>query len=308
MLFELKEELYSYYLHGDDERSRQFAEMCFEAMNDRFVDGMSVTEQKLLQYDVICELFEPKIFKALPFYYEMGVVTSLSDGSRTAKGYNFTQANGWVYERNRHLFIDQDKALYEKRYNQALEKLYNICGAYNDVTQHFNLNYRPFLEMGARGIYERARGELANAKTDEEREFLEAVMSSMLLLKRIALKFYRCARDLLLTEENEEYRANLRIITETAPRIPWEAPRTLFEALELLLFMRSACGALEGIGINTFGRIDRDLIGFYEKDIRDGVITREGAYDLVKRHMSTRMHALHARKPLRGFFSGSMSA
>ena len=82
----LKNELYGFYLHGDVERSRTFAEHCFSIMESRFAEGMSVTEQKLLQYDVITEEFRPVLFRHLPFFYETGVLTSISDGARKAKG------------------------------------------------------------------------------------------------------------------------------------------------------------------------------------------------------------------------------
>ena len=47
----LKQELYDFYLHGDAERSKEFADKCFAIMDERFENGMTVTAQKLLQYD-----------------------------------------------------------------------------------------------------------------------------------------------------------------------------------------------------------------------------------------------------------------
>ena len=281
MFKKLREELYAYYLNGDAERAKALADKCFAIMDSRVRDGMSVTEQKLLQYDVICENFEPKIFPSAPFYYETGVLTSLCDGARRAKGHDFTQANGWVFERNRHLFIDQDKELYNRRFTQASEKLYNICGAYNDVSQHFNFNLRPFLKTGAKGVYERAERELVNAKNDSEREFIHSVMSGMLCFKRIAERFADCAELMLKDEGDAEFSKNLEIIAKTARRVPWEAPDSFYEALELMAFMRCAFGSLEGVGPNTFGRIDMDLIPFYRRDIERGSLTPDEAYRLV---------------------------
>ena len=93
----LREELYSFYLKGDAERSKAFAEKCFAILDSKYAEGMSVAEQKMLQYDVIAEEFEPVIFKYSPYFYETGVLTSLSDGARTAKGHGFIQAGGWTY-------------------------------------------------------------------------------------------------------------------------------------------------------------------------------------------------------------------
>ena len=278
---DLRNELYSFYLQGDAERSRAFAEKCFAIMDSKVTDEMTVTEQKLLQYDTITEEFEPVIFPSCPYFWETGVLTSLSDGARKAKGHGFLQANGWVFGRNQHLFIDQDPALYARRQAHMQEKLYLICGPYNDVSQHFNFNNRPILEGGLRGIYERADAELKNAKSADEVEFLESVKRGMLSLKKMAEKFAAKADMLLENEKDPERSKNLALISETARRVPWNAPETLYEALATLAFMRTALGSLEGIGPNTFGRVDKDLIGFYRSDIEKGILSPDGAYRLI---------------------------
>ena len=277
----LRNELYSFYLNGDVQRSKSFAEKCFAIMDSRYNDGMSVTAQKLLQYDVITEEFCPVIFRYSPYFYETGVLTSLSDGAREAKGHPFIQANGWAYTRNAHLFAEQDKDLWEHTRAQKTEQLYLICGPYNDVCQHFNYNCRPILEGGLKGIYQRAMSEIPKAKNVEEKEFLEAVCHGMLSLRRMAEKFSEKAKEMLESETDEECRHNLSLIEETAKRVPWEAPQTLYEALAALAFLRTAFGSLEGAGPNTFGRLDKDLIGFYRSDIEKGLITPEDAYRLI---------------------------
>ncbi len=281
MLTELRKELHDFYLQGDVERARSFADKCFAILDERVEDDMSVTAQKLLQYDVITEEFEPVIFRHAPYFYETGVLTSLSDGNRKAKDAPLIHANGWVYERNKHRFIEQDETLYQRRKAHLEEKLYLICGPYNDTSQHFNLNSRPFLSIGAKGIYAHAMAELATAKGDEETEFLQAVCHGMRSLRRMAKKFAQKAEAMLASETNERCRRNLRQIAEAAARIPWDAPRSFYEALATLAFLRTAMGSLEGVGPNTFGRVDKDLIDFYRADLQSGVLTQEDAYTLV---------------------------
>ena len=66
---EMREELKSFYWHGDEERSKSFAEKCFKIMDEKATPDMSVAAQKLMQYEVIAEEFEPVIFRNSPFYY-----------------------------------------------------------------------------------------------------------------------------------------------------------------------------------------------------------------------------------------------
>ena len=278
---DMKNELYQFYLHGDAERARAFAERCFAIMDARLEDGMSITAQKLLQYDVICEEFDPVIFRHSPYFYETGVLTSLSDGARKSKGNGFIQANGWVYERHKQLFIEQDEALYQRRLTQAKELLYLICGPYNDTSQHFNFNLRPFLEMGACGIARRAEEELLRATSNEEIEFLQAVIHGMHVLRRMAEKFAQKADALLQNEADEACQENLRLISRSARRVPWNAPQGFYEGLATVAFLRTAMGSLEGVGPNTFGRLDKDLIDLYRSDINAGVLTPEQAYRYI---------------------------
>lgn len=277
----LRKELTDFYWFGDEKRSKGFAEKCFKILDEKVIDTMTITEQKLLQYDVISDEFEPIIFKNSPYYFETGVLTSMSDGARIATKYGHMQANGWVYARNSHFLWEQDENLVNRRKNQGEEELYLICGAFNDDMQHFGFNNRPILENGLKGVYEKAENELKNAKTAEEKEFLNAVCHGMLTIKKMAEKFSDKAEKMLLLEKNETHIKNLSIISNTAKRIPWEKPENFYEALCTLAFMRKIVGSLEGIGPNTFGRIDVDLYPFYKEDIESGKLTEKSAYDLI---------------------------
>lgn len=278
---DLRKELRAFYGTGDEERSKSFAEKCFSVMDSLYEEGMSVAKQKMLQHTVISEEFCPVIFKSSSFYYETGVLTSLSDGARYAKGYGHTQANGWVWRKNSHFLWEQEESLVNKRKAQAEELLYLICGAFNDDYQHFNFNIRPILESGLKGIYEKAKKELNTAKNEEEVEFLNAVCHAMLCMKKMAEKFSEKAENMLKLEKNDAYRKNLLLIAETAKCIPWEKPRNFYEALNTLAFMRKVFGSLEGVGPNTLGRLDMDLYPFYENDIKNGTLTKEEAYELI---------------------------
>ena len=278
---QMRKELKAFYWQGDKERSKKFAEKCFALLDGKVTDQMTVLEQKLMQYAVIAEEFEPVIFHYSPFYYETGVLTSLSDGARKAKGSDFIQAGGWVFQRNRHLFFEQDPDIVARRQNQGDELLYLICGDFNDDSQHFNFNNRPILESGLKGIYEKAMVLKKKAQSDEEKEFLESVCQGMLMLRKMAEKFSEKAYELLKVETDEECKKNLELIAKTAKRVPWEKPETLYEALNTLAFMRKAIGTLEGVGPNTFGRLDMDLYPFYQADIENGRLTTDGAYDLI---------------------------
>lgn len=281
----LRSELYDYYLGDDEKRVKEFAEKCHAILDKKATDGMSALQHKVMQYQVIAEEFSPVIFKNSPFYFETGTLTSLSDGARFAKGYNFVQANGWTHMKNRDKFWNLDKEFLEAKRGQTEEKMYLICGPFNDTSQHFNFNNRPILEGGLKSVYEKAKAKLSDAVTNEQKEFLNSVCDGLLSLKKMAEKFSIAALELSKTETDDELKKNLELIADTASRIPWEKPETLYEALCALAFMRPALGALEGVGPNTFGRLDVDLHPFYKSDIESGILTKDKAYELISKFL-----------------------
>ncbi len=285
----LRTELQAFYYQGDDVRAKRLADKIFAILDSKKTDGMSPTELKMLQYDVIAEEFEPVLFRNCPYYFETSVLTSCSDGCgrATKKGQNFPQANSWADSQYSYLYKEHNPELFDKFKAQRSELLYLVCGDYWDSTQHFNFNNRPILEGGLKSVYEKARAGLSKAENDGEREFLNGVMAGMLALKKIAERFSKKACEMLSCETDEAVRKNLERIRDTAKRVPWEAPQNLYEALNTLAFMRKALGTLEGVGPNTFGRLDMDLYRFYRKDIEDGTLTEKQCYDLVAQFLVT---------------------
>ena len=277
----MREELKNFYYNVSDKNANEFCEACKKKLDALYTDGMSVYDMKLLQYKVISEDFKPIVFEHCPFYYETGVVGSHSDGAREFRG-RFNAA-GWTYWKGEHKFIDQDPELWALKDRQKAEIFY-LVGDYNDTAQHFQFNYRPVFEHGFKGVYEEAKRALDNAEDAGEREFLGAVCEGILTVKRISEKFAERAEELLKTfPDNENYKR----IAESAKRCPWEKPESFYEALNTLAFMRKVIGALEGVGPNTFGRVDMDLYPFYEKDIKTGKITEEEAYELIAKFLVT---------------------
>ncbi|MBR4865505.1 MAG: hypothetical protein IKU11_02360, partial [Clostridia bacterium] len=106
-----------------------------------------------------------------------------------------------------------------------------------------------------------------------------------LAMGRSAERFADRAEAMRAGENDPEARKYLKRIAETARRVPWEAPKTLYEALNTLAFMRKFVGTLEGVGPNTFGRVDVDLFPFYRADLEAGRLNGEEAYELISRFL-----------------------
>ena len=281
----MREELKNYYFEGTKEKCEEFRIKAFEILDKGYNEDMSPYDMKVFQYKTISDLLEPVLFFESPYYYETGTMWAHCDGARGLRG--VLHAGGWTHWKNQHLFIDQDKELYKLHCARTGELFYTTCGVYNDSSQHFNFDTRPILKVGLKGLYEKAKEGLKSASEPEEIEYLNATCEAMLVLKKISEKFSEKAKAMLLEAKSDAQIENLKLIADTAARVPWEKPQPLYEALNTYAFMRKAVGTLEGVGPNTFGRLDMDLYPFYKSDIEKGILNDEQAYDLISKFLLT---------------------
>lgn len=282
---ELREELTHYYWYEINDEAEAFRQKMFALLDDTRTPDMNGYARKALQYRMIAEYCTPRLFQASPFYHELGTMSAHCDGAGELRGH--IHAGGWNYGRSEHLFVDQDPELWKVRCEQGSRQLYLICGPYCDSRQHFTFNCKPLFRAGLKGLYDEAQAQLLQAETDDERDFLRAAMQGLLSLKLISEKFAEAADAALETARDPQERARLLRIREAAAYTPWQAPRTFYEALNLLMFCRTVCGALEGVGYNTFGRVDVELWPFYERDLAEGRLTKDEAYELIQAFLLT---------------------
>ena len=281
----LREELKDFYWYKVNDMSEKFMTECTAVLDSKKDENMSPYQMKALQYEVISDMFEPKIFKNSPFYYETGTMWAHCDGARELRGHS--HPGGWTYRNNSHLFREFDEELYKLRSAQLEEHMYLICGPYNDTIQHFTFYYPTVLEIGLRGVYEKAEKALNEATEKEEIEFLTTMCNGLLSLKKMSEKFALKAKKLVENENDLKIKANYERIYNSAMRTPWEKPETFYEVLNTFAFLRKTIGSLEGVGFNTFGRIDIELYPFYEKEIKNGSLTQDEAFELVKEFLIT---------------------
>ncbi|MBE6612084.1 MAG: hypothetical protein E7632_06295 [Ruminococcaceae bacterium] len=277
-----RKEHLTHYLNYADTLSQDFTDRLLSELDAQYDENMSAFAMKSLQYRMISEAVSPVLFRTNPFYFETGALHARSDGSPNYRGR--IQAGGWTMARRKHLAEVFAPDTLERRWIHGNHQLYLICGIFMDNSQHFKLNYAPILKGGLKSLYDKATAQLDGAN-NEEREYLEATRTGLMAIKRIGEKFAEAAIARMPEAQDEEECRNLRRISDTAARVPWEAPQSFYEALNTLAFLRKAIGTIEGAGFNTFGRVDIELLPFYEHDIASGKLTREDALDLITRFL-----------------------
>ena len=161
--------------------------------------------------------------------------------------------------------------------NKALDLFY--CKIIDNLStmewQHATADYTKVLRGGIKGIIATIDESL---KINTEKE----MQDYLLALKRVANALigwaHKCSdRALALSErvEKKEYKSNLIRLSEALKRVPENAPESFYEATLCIYLCFSA-------DPDSLGTLDRYLYPFYEKDIKEGQLTKEEAAEYLQ--------------------------
>ena len=191
----IKEKLQAFYFS----RPAPWGQDPHNPMLDTITDAAEKTNEtsayklKAIQYKTIAEIFQPKIFACVPFYYELATKNSYGDGSPFQPG---KHAGGWLTYRNYHLFRDENPEVFDQFKQQQSKHFHFTCGPYVDLV-HYCFSYTNVVKNGLKGIWEQAVSQLPNCKTQKEKEFIECGIEGLLAVKRIAERFAEEAKEFL---------------------------------------------------------------------------------------------------------------
>ena len=232
--------------------------------------------------------FVPVLFPDSPFYFEAGI----NGGYHRGEAAGETPQPGRVTRRLCDRFFKDRGLVPETAWARKAARCRHLfglsCGAFVDEV-HDLPPFHAVFTKGFGGIRREVGAALATCPADdpEGRAELEAMIDALDTIHVLQLRFSEKARELLsrgdvLTADQVN---NLRRIERTAVRCPWEPPRTFYEGLNTLWFMREMMAYVDGLCCNALGRPDAWLIDFYRRDLAEGRLTEEEARDLVAKFM-----------------------
>ncbi|MDR3141048.1 MAG: glycyl radical protein [Tannerellaceae bacterium] len=142
--------------------------------------------------------------------------------------------------------------------------------------------------FGLLDIKERIAGELKkldfmnDPEATDKQEELTAMSISCDAAIVFAERHAALACEMALTEKDPERVAELHKIAGVCRRVPAHAPRTFWEAIQMYWFVHlGTITELNGWDAMNPGHFDQHLIPFYEKELAQGSLTRDGAKELL---------------------------
>ena len=244
-------------------------------------DALDVRREEYLQ---VRKFVQPFLFHSSPFYFELGVnggwiQTWCNNGVESVPG-RLVDNICWRFYKEQDLVPDSVFARQDARNRLGLVL---CCGPFVD-NEHHVPPFRTILKKGFGGVRADVAAALAKCPADDPhgRKELETALVGLDTIHEIQLAFKREADARLaagVADAAEKRR--LERISESAARCPWEPPRTFFEGLNMLWFVREVLGYVDGTCQFSLGRPDAWLIDFYRADLAAGRLTKDEARDLV---------------------------
>lgn len=143
---------------------------------------------------------------------------------------------------------------------------------------NINVDYTKLLDVGLeekRKELERRKKDFQEAGKEKEAEYETALLRVLDAIGRFAERYRK-----------EAARIGNREVERLLGRVPRKRPKTFLEAL-MFLRMIHYCMWISFHYHNTLGRFDQYLYPYYEKDIREGRMTKEEALELLEEFFLT---------------------
>ncbi len=123
---------------------------------------------------------------------------------------------------------------------------------------------------------------LKDAEATEKLEELQAMNISCDAAIVFAERHADLAEEMAATETNEKRKNELLKIAEVCRWVPANAPRNLWEAIQMYWFVHlGTITELNGWDAMNPGHFDQHLTPFYEKEIAEGTLTRDEAKEII---------------------------
>lgn len=158
-----------------------------------------------------------------------------------------------------------------------------------DVQGHFVPGYDRVLEMGFRGIARSASERLtALVETDDDyarrKDFYEAAVICAEAVCEHSDRYAKLAAEMARSAPPERAR-ELEGIEARCRAVPANPPSSFAEAVQSLWMSQVAITVSYGMsGVLSPGRVDQYLSPYYESDAVRGLITRDGALELIEEY------------------------
>ena len=166
----------------------------------------------------------------------------------------------------------------------------NICGhdhRRDTDVGHFDFPWRRYLYMGAEGVKKQAEEKLASVNTSDVNQvkgipYWKATIIAMDAAINYGNRFADEAERQAKTCADPARKKELLEIADTCRQVPAKPARNMHDALQAYIFFKTMTRMESADHANGPGLLDRWLLPFYEKDLKEGRITKDDAMAMLE--------------------------
>lgn len=152
---------------------------------------------------------------------------------------------------------------------------------------HFIPDYATLLQTGYKGYQDLARECMSIVDPNKPQDlgknvYYQGIIEVLEGIRILCANYAAKAREMAEKELRPQRKEELLKIAQVMDRVPWNAPRTFREAIQVVWFTEMLLH-IEGAGPSmTYGRFDQYMYPYYKRDIAAGVLTPEAAMELIE--------------------------
>lgn len=143
---------------------------------------------------------------------------------------------------------------------------------------HTVLGYAQILEHGFSGMLD-----IVNGLVDKNGE--KPIYKAMQCICEAGCvmggNYAKEAERLLANETDEKRRLELQEIINTCNQVPKNPAKSFLQAVQSLWFAHIVNTWEDGINANSLGRLDQILYPYYKKDVENGLLTKQQAFEII---------------------------
>ena len=146
---------------------------------------------------------------------------------------------------------------------------------------HICPNCVKWLKMGPQGLLDQAEEKLKTCK-EGQKDFYESVKIVMEGAKHFMVRYHDLIMDMAENESDETRKQTMIKVARNCKNISERPVQTFHEAVQSTWFLFVILQMESNASSFSPGRLDRHLAPYYEKDIKDGILDKQQALEIIE--------------------------
>ena len=179
------------------------------------------------------------------------------------------------------LSYDQEKG------SEVGEKIFQTNLYHYAGTGHLAIDYAKLMRVGYNGLINEAKARLSelsmrDPEYADKRDFYEAMIIMHEAAKKYIERYAKLCEEKAAEEKDEKRKAELETMAANCHQVAGGVPQTFWQAMQLFNFATTLIQVESNGHSISYGRMDQWLYPYYEKDIKNGTLTKEFALELIE--------------------------